>query len=386
MVHITDSERRLRIGRRHLLIDRSSSPLASAAALVGLHSSDPATVYLSAWARESHPEIASMDDALFGARSLVRVVGMRKTLFVAPRHLAGAMGVACARQYHTTEKNRFNRMLADNGIQDETWVDRQRDALLEALANGPMTARALARSIPDLDRQLTVGTGTKWETTVGANTRLLFLMTVEGLVVRAQPTGGWTSGQYSWARTDLWLGESLGAPKEKEARAVLIEAWLRTYGPGTLLDLCWWGGWSQTKVRKTLEQIGAEAVTLEDSAGWILEDDAGPSEAVPDWVAFLPSLDPSVMGWKDRSFYLGPHQELVFDRNGNAGATVLHNGRIVGGWAQTREGRVAFELLEDIGSTGRDMVEQRAGELEAYLGPTRVKPRFPAEVDRRLAR
>jgi hypothetical protein len=65
-----------------------------------------------------------------------------------------------------------------------------------------------------------------------------------------------------------------------------------------------------------------------------------------DWVALLPALDPTVMGWKERDWYLGGHAGDLFDRNGNAGPTVLHNGKVVGGWAQRPDGEVVYELQE----------------------------------------
>ena len=46
------------------------------------------------------------------------------------------------------------------------------------------------------------------------------------------------------------------------------------------------------------------------------------------------------MGWKERSWYLGPHAPDVFDNVGNVGPTIWLGGRIVGGWAQTADGTV----------------------------------------------
>ena len=61
------------------------------------------------------------------------------------------------------------------------------------------------------------------------------------------------------------------------------------------------------------------------------------------WAALLPVLDPTVMGWKERDFYLGPHGPLLFDTNGNAGTTAWWDGRIVGCWAQDPDGVVRAE-------------------------------------------
>jgi hypothetical protein len=102
-------------------------------------------------------------------------------------------------------------------------------------------------------------------------------------------------------------------------------------------------------------------------------------------VALLPSLDSTTMGWKDRDWYLGEHAPLLFDRNGNAGPTVWANGRVVGGWAQRKDGEVVYELLEDVGTDARDAIEGRIAELRAWLGDVTVTPRFRSPHDRRLA-
>jgi hypothetical protein len=84
-------------------------------------------------------------------------------------------------------------------------------------------------------------------------------------------------------------------------------------------------------------------------AGIVLADDLATSPTPEPWVALLPSLDPTTMGWQQRTWYLGDHAPAVFDRNGNAGPTVWADGRIVGGWAQRRSGEVVFRLLEGRG-------------------------------------
>ncbi len=99
------------------------------------------------------------------------------------------------------------------------------------------------------------------------------------------------------------------------------------------------------------------------------------STAPHPWVALLPGLDSSTMGWKRREFYLGPHAERLFDNVGNAGPTVWVDGRIVGGWAQRESGEVAFEIFEDVGRETVIAISDRAGELELLLSDVRIKPR-----------
>jgi hypothetical protein len=60
------------------------------------------------------------------------------------------------------------------------------------------------------------------------------------------------------------------------------------------------------------------------------------------------------------------------------------DGRIVGGWAQRKDGEVVFRLLEDIGSQARAAVEAEAERLSDQLGDTRITPRFRTPLEREL--
>ena len=91
------------------------------------------------------------------------------------------------------------------------------------------------------------------------------------------------------------------------------------------------------------------------------------------------------MGWRNRDWYLGDHAGHLYDRNGNAGPTVWWGGRVVGGWAQTKAGRIPYRLLEDIGSEGEADVARMAADLEDWMGPTRVTPRFRTPLEKELA-
>ena len=78
---------------------------------------------------------------------------------------------------------------------------------------------------------------------------------------------------------------------------------------------------------------------------------------------------------------------LLFDSVGNAGPSIWVEGRIVGGWAQRPDGRIALQLLEDVGSDARQAIDASAGRLEAWLGPERFRTVFagPLEIDLRDA-
>ena len=98
------AERRARLARRHLLAAPARAQTAAevAAAMIALHGTDPASVYLAAWARsaDGHRAIghAAVERALYQDQELLRMLGMRRTMFVVPAGLAPVIQAACTDQ------------------------------------------------------------------------------------------------------------------------------------------------------------------------------------------------------------------------------------------------------------------------------------------------
>jgi hypothetical protein len=170
-----------------------------------------------------------------------------------------------------------------------------------------------------------------------------------------------------------------------EARAELVRRWLRAFGPGRRDDVRWWTGWTVGATRQALAGAGAVEVDLDEGGiGYVLPDDLDPVEQPEPWVALLPALDATTMGWTDRDWYLGPHRPKLFDSSGNAGPTVWVDGRVVGGWAHRRGGQVFPWLLEDVGEETRKLLDAEAARLEAWIGPARVTGSFPTPLEIQL--
>jgi hypothetical protein len=219
------------------------------------------------------------------------------------------------------------------------------------------------------------------------STRLLLILGLEGKVVRGRPRGSWISSQYRWSPLARWLPDGLSELATMEAEAALVRLWLGAFGPGTVTDLRWWTGWTTGQVRRALAAIQAVEVGLDGEPGFVLAGDAEPSPATREpWIALLPALDPTVMGWQGRDWYLGPHRPMLFDTNGNAGPTVWSDGRVVGGWSQRRTGEVPFRLLEDVGREKEMQIAAEADRLRAWIGDVRVTPRFRTPLERDLMR
>jgi len=388
---IDDRERRARLARRHHLLPevQGRDPVRVADELVGIHATEPTSPYVGLAARTGGIPQADIATAMFDERSLIRIIGMRRTLFVVPLELAGVLTAACGRAIAAAERKRAERMLFDAGITKRPgpWlraVEAEAMAALEAA--GEATATELTKVVPGFRKRIAFGAGKKWAGEVGVSTRVLFLMSMDGRIVRAQPRGTWVSGQYRWAPLERWIGGSLADPSEAVARSELLRRWLRAFGPGTLTDLRWWTGWGLGEVRKALEGVETAEVELEDGGrGLVLGDDVDAETTATPWAALLPTLDTTVMGWFERDWYLGPHRKALFDRAGNAGPSVWWDGRIVGGWGQNRDNGVVVRLLEDVGADAKRAIEAERKRLDAWVGGIRVTPRFRTPLETELS-
>jgi hypothetical protein len=382
-------ERRARLAQRHRLAAsaRTDDPVEIASDLVGLHATDPASVYLAAAARMREPELAAVERALYDERTLIRMLGMRRTMFVLPVDLAGIVQAACTAAIAMRERRRLEQMIDGGGRHADAAAHLREveEATLRALAaRGEATGTELGKDVPELRQEFPFGMGTKWEGVQTLTTRLLVLLGAEGRVVRGRPRGSWISSQYRWAPMESWLPRGLAAWETEAAQAELVRRWLAAFGPGTVADLRWWTGWTAGETKRALAALETAEVEVEGGTALVLADDLEPTAAVEPWVALLPALDPTVMGWAGRAWYLGSHGPALFDRSGNAGPTVWCNGRIVGGWAQRKDGEISFRLFEDVGIEAADAVTAAAHRLGGLFDDVRATPRFRTPLEREL--
>lgn len=380
-------ERRARLARRHRVApgERAGDVEEAARSVVCLHGTDPATVYLSAWARVEGMTVADMDRALYSDRSLVKHLAMRRTLFVFPRDILGDAQAGASDRVADAERRRLTREVERAGLQadGERWLSQACEQVLAALADGREARSAeLRKEIPLLEGSMVYGEGRSWGGKISVGPRVLTVLSAAGRIVRASNEGAWFTSRPRWALMSDWLGEELAAPPETEGVAGLVERWLRAFGPGTEADIKWWLGSTVKAVRGGLAAIRAVEVDLDKRTGYLLPDDLDPPDPVAPWAALLPPLDPTTMGWYERDWYLGPHRAQLFDPAGNAGPTIWWDGRIVGGWRQDGDGAVVLQLLEDVGADALAAVEAEAARLTSWLGSTRVLPRFPSPLFR----
>ena len=388
---VSAAQRRSLLVRRHHLGGDAGSPEAAARAVLALHATDPASVYLSVLARSAGTTLADVADAMYRRRSLVRWTAMRRTLFLLPREdvplVQAAVSTPLAQRLRRQLLARMGggtRPPVPGDLQE--WLRDVEVQVRQALdGRGQATGAELAADVPALRTVITPRA--RSDRPQALTSPLLTVMATDGRLVRGEPTGPWTSRHHRWEPAERWWPSGMPVPAADRARRTLAHRYLSRFGPATAQDLRWWTGWSAATVRDALADLPLVEVDLHGQAGLVLEGDLDDLEdAPPPPVAtLLPALDPTPMGWKQRAWFLGVEPERLFDRAGNIGPTLWWAGEVVGSWATTPRGDVRTTLTADRGAEAVRAVEDAAARLHPRLDGAVVTPAARTPLERTLA-
>ena len=185
------------------------------------------------------------------------------------------------------------------------------------------------------------------------------LMCDQGLLIRGKSRNGWKSNIHTYYLFDDYFPDiDLNAVDEVKARKFLVKQYLASFGPVTENDIVWWTGFLKGEVRKILESLRDQITQIEISSMkglyLMLSSDLKSLQSVKSrkyCVNLLPSLDPYLMGYKDRERYLNSkNYDYVLDRSGNATSAILLNGEVVGVWdiAEEPEPKIKLFLFEEV--------------------------------------
>ncbi|MET8316001.1 winged helix DNA-binding domain-containing protein [Rhodococcus erythropolis] len=386
MRHVSDDERRARIGVRHALAPsfRVDSPEAATRAMTVLHATESATVYLSCWARVRSLDAADVDNALYVQRSLVKQLAMRRTLFTFPRDLLPAAWSSASARVANTERARMAKDVVKAGIavDGNDWLDRARAEVLTLLTDAPegLSALEVRQAVPMIDVKVEGSAGEIWSAP-----RVLTHLGATADIMRGANTARFPVSRPLWTLTRHWLDDAPIDLESADGYREIVRRWLHSFGPGTEDDIVWWLGSTKTVVRAALAELEAVAVSLDGGdTGWLLPDDVATVCDPGPWAALLPVLDPTIMGWKNRDFYLGPHRNQLFDTRGNAGTTAWVDGRVVGCWIQDAAGVVHVRVLESVSADAQRALDAEAVRLTEWLGGVRIGTGYVSQAMKNL--
>ena len=225
-------------------------------AVVALHATDPASVYLSVLARSAASTLADVSAAMYERRALVRWMAMRRTLFLLPRADVPVVQAAVSTPLAAVLRRRLVSQLKRNGTQPpidgelETWLSSLQGRVEQALrARGSATGAELAADVPALRTFIPPRAASDRPQNV--TSALLTMM---------------SAGPHRPRHPDRLLDEPpppLGARRALVARrpartdrrrltARTRRRWLARFGPATANDLQWWTGWNQATARHAL--------------------------------------------------------------------------------------------------------------------------------------
>ena len=372
---ITVQERRRRLVRQHHLDGGATSPEAVVDALVALHATDPASVYLAVLARSAASTLAGVSEAMYVRRNLVRWMAMRRTLFLFARADIPVVQAAVSTPVAAMLRRQLAGRLKRNGTEPPIdgdigdWLKDLEDRVERRLrARKEATGAQLGADVPGL--RTLIPPGAPSDRPQNVTSALLTLMSAEGRIVRGVPAGAWTSRHHRWEPVEHWWPTGLPRPGEEESQRHLAWRWLARFGPATVEDLRWWTGWNKGDVRRALNGVHIEEVDLHGQPGIALaglaDDHDHYAEAAPA-AALLPALDPTSMGWKRRDWFLGIDRRQIFDSAGNIGPTLWWDGEIVGSWAIGPAGGIRTKLLADRGAAAEAAVDEAASVLHDRL-------------------
>src|SRR2546430_99973 len=227
MRRIGVGERRARLGRRHHLAAPAADPVAAARGVVALHAPDRATVFLSVRARTGGATVASVERALYDDRTLLRMLGMRRTMFVVPVELAPLVQAGCTNAIAEQQRRRYTQLMVSAGAGDGAFLAEVADAAARALAaRGEATGAELSADEPRLRTPVLLAAGKAYEARPNITTWVLLLLAAEGRIVRGRPRGSWTSTQWRWSPAQAWPPGGMPEPPRAQARAEVVRRWV----------------------------------------------------------------------------------------------------------------------------------------------------------------
>ncbi|HSV41143.1 MAG TPA: winged helix DNA-binding domain-containing protein [Nocardioidaceae bacterium] len=377
--------RRARLVARHHLGGTAVDAAQATRDLVVLHATDPATVYLSLLARCPDLSLKDIARVLYDDRSLVRMLAMRRTLFVVPQEHVPVVHHAASLDIAAKQRRQLLQQLATIPTEPElsgdlaAWLEDVESSVAAAVEKrGTAIGSQLSADEPRLRTAFLPTTDKSWDVRRNITTQVLVLMGAEGRIVRAAPRGSWVSRQHTWQpASSFW---PTGIADVPGAKTRLLELYLRRFGPATLVDLQWWTGWTLGATRTALAPLD----TVDVGCGLVLPGDEAPDEPVAPTACLLPALDPTPMGWKERAWYLPDDWQPLYDRNGNIGPTIWWGGEVIGGWSVRPTGEVVTRILVDRGKAAARAVAQAAEVLQPRLEGAAVVPSFQTPLEKQL--
>jgi hypothetical protein len=284
----------------------------------GLHATNAGTPYLSLFNRTNNFSKDSLDREIIEKR-LVKIRCVRKTVHIIPRENVSIAFSATKEAIQISSEKYYKYM----GITENEYLEIS-GAILKILVGKGMNTSEIKK---ELNTEINLSP-------------IINIMCDLGILVRGLPKGGWKSNAHTYFRMDEYLPDvNLNQYIQDEARKILVQQYLSSFGPVTVTDISWWTGFPKTEINGIVDILegidflnipGIGELLIYSNDRNLLENE---NENTKPEINLLPNLDPYIMGYKERDRYLDKeYYNYIFDRSGNAVSTIINNGKIIGVW------------------------------------------------------
>lgn len=316
-----------RLRRHHLSRRASRSQIVDVVRDVsGVQAQVFSAAALALRARVRGLTMEDVERALWRDRSLVKAWSMRGALHLLPsedflRYSRGLAGRAA----------RWMGWMARRGL-TEPEADALVAAIVEALRDGPLTRRDLAKRVVE---------------SLGERGRRWVEHSWGGIVQRATFFGHVVFGpskgnEITFALREAWL-PGLRDTSSDEAEAFLLRAYLRCFGPASAQDFAAWSGSTVPDATRIFERLehAVAPIAIDRRTGWILREDLRAlrtARLTSPVVRLLPSFDEYLLAHARKDHLVDDaHYTRVYRKAGWLTPVVLVDGRVAGLWSYERK-------------------------------------------------
>lgn len=326
--------------------------------LCGLHATGILEPYLTLFIRMKDFKKEDLDNELYIIKGMGRIRGMRKTLFILSKEMIPIVHTVI--RYQTVKRD--NKYLEIREISREHY-DKLADQIIQLLTEKERSTSQIKTAIP-----------TKKDINA-----VISVMCDEMLIIRGKPISSWKDRRLFYAPfTQYFPNIDLDKYNELEATTLLIDKYIKNYGPVTETDIVWWLGITKGKVRVSLKQLSDTIETVKvgelEYEYFASKSDMKSLEAIDtnslSTVNILPGLDPYIMGYKNRERYVDyDYYEYIFDRSGNATTTILLNGYVIGVWdiVEKPEPLIKYHFFKKINAKTISIIKAECKKMGKFI-------------------
>ncbi|MFX1479211.1 MAG: winged helix DNA-binding domain-containing protein [Promethearchaeota archaeon] len=338
--------------------NKSNNILQIVKDICGLHATGTLEPYLTLFTRMKDFKKEDLDNELYKKKSLGRIRGMRKTLFILTKEM---IPIVHSMIKHQTVK-RDNKYLELRDISRDQYNELAQK-IINLLAKKEMSTSEIKASI-DTEKDLNA---------------VISIMLDEMFIIRGKPISSWRDRRVFYAPFSQYFPDiELDKIDESKATRMLIDKYIKSYGPVTEMDIAWWLGLTIGKIRTSLKpltdkitiinigDLGHEYLMYKSDMKLLQEIEISPRYIVN----LLPKFDPYLMGYKDRERYINyDYYNYIFDRSGNATSTILFDGYVIGVWDVMEKPKpsIKIHLFVEMGSNVLSMIESECKKMGKFI-------------------